>query len=634
MANILLDVLRQMLVGGVADKAREEASPYVDNMMQALQQPQQAITPNARMDDQGYPTMSQMLPAETAPYRPSATLNGQPFKAEPVAPTTLRETISSIGDNYQAPVAGGTPYEPVPADRVLTAEEEARQAAYNPSQPIDYTDMDARLQQQFNQNELDRTIAAENSAIDEKVNNFIREYGREPINLETVINNTSAPIPMDNLIDELDPEKIAVAVAEDDIDPNDLQEMAKATGGMYNLTSAATRNTPAPDVEHSVFNPDGTPNYNTTAARGLFDMTPATPKGEAPEGEQEDSFLAEVGKGLADYFGDEERMTRMALAFNSLRYQPDQALAQVLGKRLETLAEARRATAVAQGLRKKGLDKAADYVELTKDTKGYYKVAVDNAWRLMTPAEKTKAGIPESQVVQVNDITGGYKGVGGGGINIMPQGSTKANDLLAEDDFKLIKSARNAKKNLEKLDDIVRLIDEGKPATGYFSDVVTELNRVMSALGGKEAADSVRDTQLLSSLLGSDVFAMLDVLGLGARGLDTPAERDFLISVMTGDRKMDAATIKEMTRLRAKYTMQAVDAYNERLSAGDFDYIQRKDLKPIDISDYKKGRLAIAPIVSSSPAPAQPTGTQPRRQPKAGSTINAQDLVNQARGLR
>lgn len=34
--------------------------------------------------------------------------------------------------------------------------------------------------------------------------------------------------------------------------------------------------------------------------------------------------------------------------------------------------------------------------------------------------------------------------------------------------------------------------------------------------------------------MGADVFAMLKPLGIGARGLDTPAERKFLQEVLTG----------------------------------------------------------------------------------------------------
>ena len=47
--------------------------------------------------------------------------------------------------------------------------------------------------------------------------------------------------------------------------------------------------------------------------------------------------------------------------------------------------------------------------------------------------------------------------------------------------------------------------------------------------GMNEAVEKATNTQLLEALLGSDVFGMIAILGIGARGIDTPAERDFLI---------------------------------------------------------------------------------------------------------
>ena len=155
MANVLLDLLRDMAMGLVADKAKDEVVPEVKRMYdEYAREPQQAVTEGATMID-GYPSMSSGLPAETAPY------NRKGMNA--VDPQTLQEMLKMAAQSQQS-IAGGTPYEPVPADRVMTPEEEARQAAYNPSKPIDYTDMDERLEGQFRQNELDRLIAAENGA--------------------------------------------------------------------------------------------------------------------------------------------------------------------------------------------------------------------------------------------------------------------------------------------------------------------------------------------------------------------------------------------------------------------------------------------------------------------------------------
>jgi hypothetical protein len=70
-------------------------------------------------------------------------------------------------------------------------------------------------------------------------------------------------------------------------------------------------------------------------AQGMY------PDGKSQQEQSEPDFFDKAGSFLTDLFGDEERMTRMALAFNSMRLQPDQGLATVLGKRLETLSAQR-----------------------------------------------------------------------------------------------------------------------------------------------------------------------------------------------------------------------------------------------------------------------------------------------------
>lgn len=52
--------------------------------------------------------------------------------------------------------------------------------------------------------------------------------------------------------------------------------------------------------------------------------------------DREDSWFENFGQGVSNFFGNKENMLTLALAFNSLRYQPDQGLAAVLGKQLES----------------------------------------------------------------------------------------------------------------------------------------------------------------------------------------------------------------------------------------------------------------------------------------------------------
>jgi hypothetical protein len=131
------------------------------------------------------------------------------------------------------------------------------------------------------------------------------------------------------------------------------------------------------------------------------------------------------------------------------------------------------------------------------------------------------------------------------------------------------------------------------------------------ALFSKRAPESVTDTETLQALLGADVFPLIQSLGIGARGLDTPAEREFLLNVMTGSIALDNTTLQEMTRLRAKTFEQAIEQYNTMLREGQFDdYMSetKRKLKPIDLPARKGGAPA-----AGGKTPAAPTAGGQRK---------------------
>jgi hypothetical protein len=81
----------------------------------------------------------------------------------------------------------------------------------------------------------------------------------------------------------------------------------------------------------------------------------------------------------------------------------------------------------------------------------------------------------------------------------------------------------------------------------------------------------VSDTELLNSLLGAEVFPQIGALGIGAKGLDTPAEREFLRQVMTGTITMNKDTLLRMTNLRKKYEEKSLAQYNDAVDTGQLD---------------------------------------------------------------
>jgi len=131
-------------------------------------------------------------------------------------------------------------------------------------------------------------------------------------------------------------------------------------------------------------------------------------------------------------------------------------------------------------------------------------------------------------------------------------------------------SGQNAFRNIPKIDQTINLIKQGDPKTGFGAEVVNNVNRVRSAFTGKPI-QSISDTELLDSLLGSEVFPQIGALGIGAKGLDTPAEREFLRKVMTGTITMDKETLIRMANMRRKYEQRSLDTYNEAVKSGQLD---------------------------------------------------------------
>jgi hypothetical protein len=134
------------------------------------------------------------------------------------------------------------------------------------------------------------------------------------------------------------------------------------------------------------------------------------------------------------------------------------------------------------------------------------------------------------------------------------------------------KAAQSAARGLARDYDTLRLLREGKPATGVTSEIETNFARWRGKFGGdKESIDVATDSQLLEALLGSQVFEQIQSLGVGARGLDTPAEREFLREVISGTRKLDKGTLIQMAEMRAKYKEDLVNDYNSRIESGELD---------------------------------------------------------------
>ena len=132
-------------------------------------------------------------------------------------------------------------------------------------------------------------------------------------------------------------------------------------------------------------------------------------------------------------------------------------------------------------------------------------------------------------------------------------------------------SAQSAAENLPKLYDTLNLINNSDAITGIGSEVLKNVERVKAQfLADKNAGKKVSDTEVLDAMLGSDVFPMIQSLGVGARGMDTPAEREFLRGVMTGTTALDKDTLRRMTEIRINLAKRAIERYNTNVESGKY----------------------------------------------------------------
>jgi len=222
-----------------------------------------------------------------------------------------------------------------------------------------------------------------------------------------------------------------------------------------------------------------------------------------------------------------------------------------------------------------------------------YLISLDEAG---TPEAKQKALIDlakfqqETGIALPNLFSNQGGGVGAGGVGAPGAGAPPAGSPLSglspqqqrefiekqlEGETKRIDEALvSAKKVVPQLEQVqltLKTLYEGEPITGLGAQYLKNFERLRSLLSGRPSQE-VRDTELLEALLGRDVFGYIQSLGIGARGLDTPKEREFLQQVMAGEVSMSRETLIQMTEMREKYLRKGIEEMNEKISSGDLDW--------------------------------------------------------------
>jgi len=212
-------------------------------------------------------------------------------------------------------------------------------------------------------------------------------------------------------------------------------------------------------------------------------------------------------------------------------------------------------------LTKPTADFAAKAVELGFGQKAQYgsysppEVAAINSALLREEMGKKTAGAPKTAI-----SLGGNKyaeNVGG---------------KMGEADVANFQFAQTIPAALSKVDETLNILKNSDINTGIGAEMFTTLDRARTKFAAdKKAGIRVSNTEYLNSLLGSEVFPLIQSLGIGARGMDTPAEREFLREVMTGTINLDKKTLVRMAELRKKAMIGTAEQYNKNVDSGELD---------------------------------------------------------------
>lgn len=143
---------------------------------------------------------------------------------------------------------------------------------------------------------------------------------------------------------------------------------------------------------------------------------------------------------------------------------------------------------------------------------------------------------------------------------------------LFERDMEQHNAAQSAVEGLQATNNLLEHLKTADANTGLAAEIKLNIDRAkVLAAQNEKAGKRVSDTELLDSMLGSQVFPMIASLGIGARGLDTPAEREFLRKVMTGTITMNRDTLVRMAEIRKNVAERAIDKFNARVDSGELD---------------------------------------------------------------
>lgn len=328
-------------------------------------------------------------------------------------------------------------------------------------------------------------------------------------------------------------------------------------------------------------------------------QAPQMPQQSPQQAPQKQGLLSRLGGGISNYLGDPENRARLAMGFNTMRLNPDPNIAAMAQSRIQSSQQQKllksQANKTAAVFRAQGQTELADMIEQNPEmaleiTKAFYanQFKSPSVFQQKLDAAK-KLGLTDEQAFE--------RAMSGSGTTInMPGGAETAIYKTAiEKDYALAEEAQKSLSSIANLNQTIDLIESGNATLGIGSSFRQDIDRMKAFFGDEDAIKSASSTALLNALLGQDVFGAISSLGIGARGLDTPAEREFLRSVLTGTTEMTPEALLRMTNLRKKYAEKVIEKYNTAVNKGQFEYMGENFQNRFAPIDYTPSYLLIRP---------------------------------------
>ena len=270
---------------------------------------------------------------------------------------------------------------------------------------------------------------------------------------------------------------------------------------------------------------------------------------------------------------------KLALQINQNQFNQGDA---TLGRTLQ---------ATGLGLQARGIDNAANRAPTISATQG----RVDAGIAAFTEKNQRRPNAQETLEIQNAAAQAGVTQPGasqsafGGAV-----GGGMGDELIEQ-----YKAVETALQKIPELHRTLTLIEEGDARMGSLAEIQTTIDAFVGKFfDSEEARNQATDTQLLNAATGAGVFELIQSLGIGARGMDTPAERDFLREVMTGRITMTKESLIALTKKALRAQEFNVERWNSKTKAGTLDQFYKDANIPKAIYETPKRDSSVGKNIS------------------------------------